>query len=446
MRRHVGGSPEAFEALFRSAAAGDADVAGAAYPPGADPASGPLRLRIAHEGALIVEVERSSGSWGDFRLDTLFARGSFLFARPADLRSFWNGAVAKAFGLATEDGTPDPATLVDDLQVQLPRPARVAGGRRARTAPRRPTPTAAPEPTLLAHELGRRVFGQQAAVSRIATAVAIHLAKRTPRRPAVICLLGTTGVGKTSSIAALPDALARTGYGGAHVHRIDCGDCSTWGDASRVFGTAPGFVGYDDDPVVYRSLRRPGCILLLDEIEKAHSTFHAVILGLLDGEHVRAPNGTPVDVAPCIVAMTTNDGADELDTALHRIAHGNRVAVDATCRTHLRERGWASELVGRIDAMAAFAPLGASALQPAAEQAIHAQAADFGLTVVSLEPVLADVVLDLAERSAAGGRGLDHAARDLLGEAFAGAARDGVQGAVDVLAGPPPTVVPATAA
>ena len=272
---------------------------------------------------------------------------------------------------------------------------------------------------------------------------AVHLAKREPRRPAVLCLLGPTGVGKTSAIQALPEALDESGYAGAHVHRIDCGEIATHGDVSRLIGAPPGYVGSDETPPVYRALDRPGCILLLDELEKGHHELRRALVSFLGNAELRTPQGSRVDSGRAIVALTTNADADQLASRLHRIEPGNRTAIDAACREHLREIGWAPELVARIDAMAVFAPLPADALQRAADQAIRGQAREFGLEIRAVELVLADVVVDLSLRRGAGARGLDHAARDLLGEQLAAAVREGLEGPIDVLTGPPPAVVAA---
>jgi ATP-dependent Clp protease ATP-binding subunit ClpA len=145
--------------------------------------------------------------------------------------------------------------------------------------------------------------------------------------------------------------------------------------------------------------------------------------------------------------MTSNEGADDLVHRLRDVPAGGRAEQDA-CREHLLRAWWPPELVGRIGTFAVFEPLDPDARRSVAEKAIHRLAAEFGVDVEELEPVLADVVWDLADASDIGARALVYAARDLLADAFAEAARAGTRGAVRLAAGPPPRVVgvPASAA
>ena len=138
--------------------------------------------------------------------------------------------------------------------------------------------------------------------------------------------------------------------------------------------------------------------------------------------------------------MTTNIGADELESRLHRVPLDNRWAVQRACREHLDAEGLPPDLIGRIGAFAVYETLDARALRRAAILAVKQLAQEYRLRVPDVEPILADVVVDIAGDSGLGARGLDHAAGALLGAAFAAAVRDGVRGPVTVDPGPPPTV------
>ncbi len=444
MRRFVGETLEAFESLFGAAATGAGSLERAEYPPACDPPFGPLLWRHAAAGGVIVEVDPRALRCDDFRLEVLFGVGSCVFSRPSDLRAFWNGPLAAAFGIEVEADPhqePEP-TPSDDLRLQFPDPPVAATATASPPKPARPKRTFAPSPAELAAELSRRVYGQDAALARVATVVAAQLAKRKPARPATICLIGPTGVGKTATIEALPAALTATGYGNTAVHRVDCGELTARGDVTRILGCGPGYLGYDDTPPLYRALRKPGCILLLDEFEKAHEELHSVVLALLDTGRIRTPPGKEVDGSGAIVALTSNAAPDELEALLHTVDPANTQAIDRIGRHHLREHGWPPELVGRISAVAAYGRLGETTLRAAAEQAIHEHAAEYGFEVVAVAPVLAEVVVDLAARGGAGARGLHHAARDLLGETLAQAVRHGIIGHIELTPGPPPGVIP----
>jgi ATP-dependent Clp protease ATP-binding subunit ClpA len=323
----------------------------------------------------------------------------------------------------------DPMTVVSEPP-PAPRPDR----RRRKAAPR---------PARLASRLAREVLGQDEALAIVARAVTNHLAKPFPSRPETIALLGPTGTGKTSTVGALPGALAGLGVRDRHVFRVDCNELVHASDVRRVLGAPPSYIGYVEETPLVAALRRPGCIVLLDEVEKATQAVFDVFLGLLDDGRLTAPDGETIEAPGAIVVLTTNEGADDLVHRLDDVPAGGRAEQEA-CREHLLRAWWPPELVGRIGTFAVYEPLDAAARRGVAERAIHRLAAEFGVAVGELEPVLADVVSDLADASDIGARALTYAARDLLADAFADAARAGVQGDVRLEAGPPPRVVGVT--
>ncbi len=275
---------------------------------------------------------------------------------------------------------------------------------------------------------------------RLAAAVSTHLAKPSPARPASILLLGPTGTGKTSSVQALPRALHDLGRSGTHVFRIDCNEVVSGSDTRRFLGAPPSYIGYVEEPPLFAALRTPGCIVLLDEVEKSAEELQWILLGLLDEGRIGAPDGTTVDVPGTVVAMTSNAGAEDLAYRVRDLAPGGR-EEQAACREHLLELDWPAELVGRIGTFAVFDALDERSLHDVAESAIHGLAREFGMRLEKLPPVLGDVVRDLADASDIGARALDYAARDLLTPAFSDAARQGISGLVELDPGPPPRVV-----
>jgi hypothetical protein len=440
VERFATASIDDFERLVERAASGDADVEAATYPPGCNPPLGALRFRRLDVGGLMVEVDRRELEIDDFRLGVLFYSGSCVFTGPADLMEFFRGAVAAAFGITVEP-LPQRATdaLVEDL-----RPRALLDRRPAPATPRKGRARCtAPASRDLERRLATIVRGQDSAVRRIADVVSAHLAKTAPARPETLLLIGPTGTGKTSAIESLPNALRDAGSTGAHVFRVDCNELTDDHDLRRFLGAAPGFVGYSDEPPFLEALKRPRCIVLLDEVEKAHAAVRTVFLGLLDEGRVTAPDGTSVRARDAIVAMTTNLGVDDLRYALRDVPDHDRWR-QRVCREHLLANGWAPELVGRIGDFAVFDPLGDESIREVAEDAIHALGREYGLDVEAMSPVLLDVVLELAGESEIGARAFTYAARELLGQPFAEAARDGLEGPVSLDAGPPPKVVVAS--
>ena len=446
MERFVRTSVDDLELLL---AADECDLEDVAYPPRC-PARGPLRMRQLEAGAVKIEVERRDLSTDDFRLAVLFHGGSCVFSGAEDVAGFFRGPVARAFGIEVEPlPEPDPPSgdLLDDLrptsQASAPTVAPTVAPRKpARKAKSRPPVPRSPRAGDLADRLALDVHGQPGALGRVAEAVATQLAKPAPARPASILLLGPTGTGKTSTIQALPEALRELGRPGVHVFRIDCNELVHGSDLRRFLGAPPSYIGYVEDPPFFVALRTPRCIVLLDEIEKATRELHSLLLGLLDEGRLGAPDGTTVDAPGIVVAMTSNEAADDLAFLLRDVPQGSR-AEQTVCREHLLRLDWPAELVGRIGTFAAYDSLGEDSLRGVAERAIVSLAREFALELDTIPPVLADVVRDLADASDIGARSFDYAARDLLTAAFAEATREGVKGQVAIDPGPPPAVVAA---
>jgi MoxR-like ATPase len=441
LNRLVGSALDQFEALFAPGAA--VNLEDAVYPPCCQANGGPLRFRPVRAGGVIVDVRRCDAEpSGDFRLDVLFKTGSCPFGDAVDLARFWNGPLADAFGLP-RGPLPERAqqSLLDDLYEALP-PAPPA------IAPSRPTPVQRkrlPNADVLARRLGSVVRGQGPALAWLSSLVVSQLAKRKPQRPATALLIGPTGVGKTLTIEALPGALAAEGWPGTHLHRIDCNELTDDYDVHRFLGSAPGLVGYSKTPPLVAALRKKGCLVLLDEIDKAHRSVQEALYSLLDAGRIMAPDGSAVRAPGTMVFMTSATGADDLMTRLHRVTPADRRMVDRVARAHLRDERWPPELLSRIDTIAVYQPVENDGLRAAAEAAVHMLAQEYGFRVASLPPVLTDVVLDIAGEADLGVRGVNFAARQLLGETFARATADGVESDVRLEPGPPPVVLPAHA-
>lgn len=443
MDRFARASRAELKGLLLNARRGSLRLDDAVYPPTCNPATGTLEIRPLGPGFMLT-VEPRKISADDFRLHVLFHGGDFPFGSVDDLADFFRGPVAAAFGLEVgpEVGPGQPAKLsFKDAQGKPFRSGREPNRPKARPRAKKKTP---PRHAPLCEELERRlgdvVRGQKPAVHRIADVVAAHLAKTAPARPESLMLIGPSGCGKTSAIEGLPAALDDLGCDQAHVFRIDCNELTERYDVHRFLGASPGLVGYRDRPPLVEALSEARCIVLLDEFEKAHEEVHSVFLGLLDEGRLTAPNGESVQAPDAIVAMTTNAGSADLAYELREAPPHDRWRQQV-CRDHLLRMDWAPELVGRIGGFAVFEPLERDAVRAIAEDAIRALGREYGLELRELPPVLADAVFDLADASDIGARALGYAARELLGRAFAAAARDGVAGPVSLDAGPPPRVV-----
>ena len=161
----------------------------------------------------------------------------------------------------------------------------------------------------LESQLKKRIIGQDEAVSAVARAIRrSRVGLRDPRRPVGSFLfLGPTGVGKTELCRALAAAVFRDENA---IVRIDMSEYMEKHAVSRLIGSPPGYVGYEDGGQLTEKVRRkPWSVVLFDEIEKAHEDLWSLLLQILDDGHLTDSTGRKVDFRNCIVVMTSNVGA-----------------------------------------------------------------------------------------------------------------------------------------
>src|SRR5438874_12657635 len=154
--------------------------------------------------------------------------------------------------------------------------------------------------------LKTRVIGQDEAIGRVTQAIQVARAGLKPRnRPAgVFLFLGPIGVGKTE----LARALAAEVFGSdEHLIRVDMSEYMEKHAVSRMIGAPPGYIGYDQEGQLTGKLRRrPHCVVLLDEVEKAHPDVFDLFLQVFDAGRLTDGNGRTVDARHAIFIMTSN--------------------------------------------------------------------------------------------------------------------------------------------
>jgi ATP-dependent Clp protease ATP-binding subunit ClpB len=240
--------------------------------------------------------------------------------------------------------------------------------------------------------LTRRVVGQQEALRAVSDAVRRSRAGLgDPQRPiGSFLFLGPTGVGKTETCRALAEFLFDTEEA---LIRLDMSEYMEKHAVSRMIGAPPGYVGYDEGGALTEAVRRrPYCVVLLDEVEKAHPDVFNVLLQLLDDGRLTDGQGRTVDFRNTIVVMTSNIGSQkiqemtekgaedwEIEAAIRDlIRRGPGMDVDASglspeeiakrggfnARFDLSERGpfFRPELLNRIDEVVVFHQLRREAL------------------------------------------------------------------------------------
>ena len=200
-------------------------------------------------------------------------------------------------------------------------------------------------------ELAKRVVGQREAVGAVSEAVRRNRAGLgEPNRPiGSFLFLGPTGVGKTELCKALAGYLFDTEEA---IVRIDMSEYMEQHAVSRLIGSPPGYVGHDEgDQLTEAVRRRPYCVVLFDEMEKAHPDVSNVLLQLLDDGRLTDGQGRTVDFSNTIVVMTSNLGSHAILEMTER--HEDESVIEAHVRGILKKH-LRPELLNRIDETVIF--------------------------------------------------------------------------------------------
>ncbi|GMO54249.1 MAG: ATP-dependent Clp protease ATP-binding subunit ClpA [Termitinemataceae bacterium] len=201
----------------------------------------------------------------------------------------------------------------------------------------------------LDEKLKTRVFGQNGAVQTVVQAVKRSRAGfRDPSKPiANFLFAGPTGVGKTELSRSLADIL------GLSLHRFDMSEYQEKHTVSRLIGSPPGYVGYEEGGLLTEAVRKhPHCVLLLDEIEKAHLDIFNILLQIMDYATLTDNNGRKADFRNCVLIMTSNAGARDIGKNL--IGFGERVVGGEVAVNDAVEKLFTPEFRGRLDGVIRF--------------------------------------------------------------------------------------------
>ncbi len=205
--------------------------------------------------------------------------------------------------------------------------------------------------------LGKRVVGQQEAVKAVADAIRRTRAGLSdPNRPSgSFMFLGPTGVGKTELCKALAEFMFDTEDA---LIRIDMSEFMEKHSVARLIGAPPGYVGYEEGGYLTEAVRRrPYCVILLDEIEKAHPDVFNVLLQVLDDGRLTDGQGRTVDFRNCVVIMTSNLGSQVIQELSGEANYAKmKEAVMQVVTQHFRP-----EFINRVDEIVVFHSLGPGA-------------------------------------------------------------------------------------
>ena len=204
-------------------------------------------------------------------------------------------------------------------------------------------------------ELHKRVIGQDEGVTKVTEAIIRSRAGiKDPKKPiGSFLFLGPTGVGKTELAKSLAECLFDDENA---MVRIDMSEYMSEFSVSRLIGAPPGYVGYDEGGQLTEAVRRkPYCVVLFDEVEKAHPDVFNIFLQILDDGRITDSHGRTVDFKNTILIMTSNLGADFLLEGIGDDGEINKEVTDAV--EGLLKTKFRPEFLNRLDEIVMFKPL-----------------------------------------------------------------------------------------
>ena len=267
--------------------------------------------------------------------------------------------------------------------------------------------------------LHKRVIGQDEAVSAVSRAVRRARAgfKDKNRPVGSFLFLGPTGVGKTELAKALAESL----FGDERAMlRFDMSEYMEKHTTARLIGAPPGYVGYDEGGQLTDAVRRkPYCVVLLDEIEKAHPDVFNLLLQIMEDGRLTDGQGRTVDFRNAVIIMTSNAGAQRLQSArplgfaasAEAELAGRKQQVLAEIKNVFRP-----EFLNRVDELLVFNPLGEAELKRIAANLaveLNSRMAHNGLSI-EFAPSAMDLLLKEGSDAKYGARPLRRALRRLV--------------------------------
>lgn len=239
--------------------------------------------------------------------------------------------------------------------------------------------------------LKKQVFGQDGAIEAVVKAVKRSRAGfRAPDKPvANFLFVGPTGVGKTELARQLAKQM------GVVLHRYDMSEYQEKHTVSRLIGSPPGYVGYEEGGLLTDAIRKsPHAVVLLDEIEKAHPDIYNILLQIMDYATLTDNQGRKADFRNVILIMTSNAGARDVGKSL--IGFGER-SVTNSALDEAVERAFTPEFRNRLDAVVHFNNLPMDMIERIVDKALDDFREQLAEKKVSLE-ASREVVLYLAEK------------------------------------------------
>ncbi len=265
----------------------------------------------------------------------------------------------------------------------------------------------------LTEVLKSKIIGQDEAIDVISSAVRRSRVQiNTKRRPASFIFVGPTGVGKTELVKVLANELFDTPE---TLIRLDMSEFMEKHSVSRIIGSPPGYVGYDEAGQLTEKVRRkPYSVLLFDEIEKAHPDVLNILLQILDDGKVTDAHGRVVNFENTIIVMTSNAGSERKENSLGFGKTDEGIAKEKAMKS--LEELLRPEFLGRVDEIVVFKPLELDSLIKIAElmlKEIEEPMNEKGMTLKYTKSVF-ETLAKLSDKKSRGARELRNNIRRLV--------------------------------
>ena len=319
-----------------------------------------LRKRWEEEKKILSELQAARQDMEDYKIEAHNAERAGDYGKVAEIRYAKMAETQKKI----DDLTMKQASIKDPIITEAVTPEDIAEvvAKWTGIPVRRMLESEREKLLRMEAELHKRVVGQNAAIEAVSDAVRRSRAGlQNEKRPiGSFLFMGTTGVGKTELAKALAEFLFNDEN---MMTRIDMSEYQERHSVSRLVGAPPGYVGYDEGGQLTEAVRRkPYSVVLLDEIEKAHPDVFNILLQVLDDGRLTDNKGRTVDFKNTILIMTSNVGADIIQTFMeHLPVDGeDRARMLADCRNEVVEvlkRTVRPEFLNRIDEVIMFEPL-----------------------------------------------------------------------------------------
>ena len=321
-----------------------------------------LRKRWDEEKGILSELQKQRQKIEDYKIEAHNAERAGDYGKVAEIRYAKMADAQKKI----EDLTARQAAIKDPIITEAVTPEDIAEvvAKWTGIPVKRMLESEREKLLRMESELHKRVVGQNQAIEAVSDAVRRSRAGlQNEKRPiGSFLFMGTTGVGKTELAKALAEFLFNDEN---MMTRIDMSEDQERHSVSRLVGAPPGYVGYDEGGQLTEAVRRkPYSVVLLDEIEKAHPDVFNILLQVLDDGRLTDNKGRTVDFKNTILIMTSNVGADIIQSYMDRLPLENvsseRARLLDDCRSEVLEvlkRTVRPEFLNRIDEVIMFEPL-----------------------------------------------------------------------------------------